>query len=166
MLRWKRDEPLVRSMRLLPVGTVLDASETKRAHTNTHDNRGARAYRRAPSGAEHSFQSHLATRSANGIRRSDLCRVPGRLTSRRGHGDRHSISEQGISVDDWNKTFRSFAVESKLKRAINLTKRYQIQSVPQLVINGKYLTTGKGIKNFNDMLAVADELIAMERSDR
>jgi thiol:disulfide interchange protein DsbA len=76
------------------------------------------------------------------------------------------ISEQGISADDWNKTFRSFAVESKLKRAANLTKRYRIQSVPLLVINGKYLTSGKGIKNFNDMLAVADELIAMEQSDR
>jgi protein dithiol oxidoreductase (disulfide-forming) len=76
------------------------------------------------------------------------------------------IDEQGISVDDFNKTFRSFAVESKLKRATNLTKRYRIQSVPLLVINGKYLTSGKGIKNFNDMLAVADELIAMEKQNR
>jgi thiol:disulfide interchange protein DsbA len=76
------------------------------------------------------------------------------------------FEEQGISADDYNMTFRSFAVESKLKRAINLTKRYRIQSVPLLVINGKYLTTGKGIKNFNDMLAVADELIAMEKQNR
>jgi len=76
------------------------------------------------------------------------------------------VGEQGISAEDFKKTFRSFAVESKLKRAQNLTKRYRIQSVPLLVINGKYLTTGKGIKNFNDMLAVADELIALERQNR
>ncbi|MDP6673253.1 MAG: DsbA family protein [Gammaproteobacteria bacterium] len=76
------------------------------------------------------------------------------------------IDRQGISTDDFRKTFRSFAVESKLNRAKNLTWRYQIQSVPLLVINGAYLTTGKGIKNFDDMLAVADELIAREQQNR
>jgi len=76
------------------------------------------------------------------------------------------VGERGISADDFKKTFRSFAVESKLKRAKNLTQRYRIQSVPVLVINGTYLTTGKGIKNFDDMLAVADELITRELQDR
>ncbi len=76
------------------------------------------------------------------------------------------VGKHGVSTDDFKKTFRSFAVESKLKRAKNLTQRYRIQSVPLLVINGKYLTTGEGIKNFNDMLAVADELIAREQQDR
>jgi len=76
------------------------------------------------------------------------------------------VRKHGVSADDFKKTFRSFAVESKLKRAKNLTQRYRIRSVPLLVINGKYLTTGDGIKNFNDMLAVADELIAREQQDR
>jgi thiol:disulfide interchange protein DsbA len=76
------------------------------------------------------------------------------------------VGKHGISTDDFRKTFRSFAVESKLKRAKNLTQRYRIQSVPLLVINGAYLTTGEGIKNFDDMLAVADELIARELQDR
>ena len=68
-----------------------------------------------------------------------------------------------VSEEEFNSTFRSFGVESKLKRAKNLTERYRIQSVPLLVINGKYLTTGPGVKNFDDMLAVADELIERER---
>jgi thiol:disulfide interchange protein DsbA len=68
-----------------------------------------------------------------------------------------------VSEEEFNSTFRSFGVESKLKRAKNLTQRYRIQSVPLLVINGKYLTTGPGVKNFDDMLAVADELIERER---
>jgi thiol:disulfide interchange protein DsbA len=76
------------------------------------------------------------------------------------------VGKQGISTDDFKKTFRSFAVESKLKRAKNLTERYRIRSVPLLVINGTYLTTGDGIKNFDDMLAVADELIGREMQDR
>lgn len=70
----------------------------------------------------------------------------------------------GVSEEEFNNTFRSFPVESKLKRARNLTvERYRVQSVPLLVINGKYLTTGPGVKNFDDMLAVADELIERER---
>jgi protein dithiol oxidoreductase (disulfide-forming) len=76
------------------------------------------------------------------------------------------VGQHGVSADDFKKTFNSFAVESKLKRAKNLSQRYRIQSVPLLVINGKYLTTGEGIKNFDDMLAVADELIAREQQDR
>jgi thiol:disulfide interchange protein DsbA len=72
----------------------------------------------------------------------------------------------GVSAEDFQKTFRSFAVESKLKRAKNLTQRYQIRSVPLLVVNGKYVTSGDGIRNFDDMLAVADELIALEQMER
>lgn len=68
-----------------------------------------------------------------------------------------------VSDEEFDSTFRSFGVESKLKRAKNLTQRYRIQSVPLLVINGKYLTTGPGVKNFDDMLAVAEELIERER---
>jgi len=79
---------------------------------------------------------------------------------------REFVEKFGISAEEFNKTFRSFAVESKLKRAKNLTQRYRIQSVPLLVINGKYLTAGDGIKNFDDMLAVADDLIIRERLAR
>lgn len=71
----------------------------------------------------------------------------------------------GVSPEEFQKTFRSFAVESKLKRAKNLTQRYRIQSVPLLVINGKYVTTGKGLRNFDDILAVADELIVREQAE-
>ena len=69
----------------------------------------------------------------------------------------------GVSAEEFKKTFRSFAVESKLKRAKNLTQRYRIQSVPLLVTNGKYLTQGPEIKNFDDILAVTDELVERER---
>jgi thiol:disulfide interchange protein DsbA len=71
----------------------------------------------------------------------------------------------GISEQDFDNTFRSFAVESKLQRAKNLTQRYRIQSVPLLVTNGKYLTQGSEIKNFEEMIVVTDELIDRERQE-
>jgi thiol:disulfide interchange protein DsbA len=71
----------------------------------------------------------------------------------------------GVSEEEFEDTFRSFAIESKLKRAKNLTQRYRIQSVPILVTNGKYLATGPDVKNFDDMLAVTDELIEREQQE-
>ena len=73
------------------------------------------------------------------------------------------LLDYGISEQEFNDTFRSFAIESKLQRAKNLTQRYRIQSVPLLVTNGKYLTQGSEINNFEEMLAVTDELVDRER---
>jgi len=75
------------------------------------------------------------------------------------------LLDYGISEQEFNDTFRSFAIESKLQRAKNLTQRYRIQSVPLLVTNGKYLTEGSEINNFEEMLAVTDELVDRERQE-
>jgi thiol:disulfide interchange protein DsbA len=69
----------------------------------------------------------------------------------------------GVSAADFQKTFRSFAVEGQLKRARDLTDRYQVRSVPVLIVNGKFSTEAPGVKNFEEMLAVANELIERER---
>lgn len=72
----------------------------------------------------------------------------------------------GVSSEEFRKTFRSFAVEGQLKRAEDLTQRYQIRSVPVLVVNGKFSSDAPGIKSFQDMIAVVDYLIGQERHQR
>lgn len=69
----------------------------------------------------------------------------------------------GVSEADFKKTFRSFAVDGMLNRAKELTERYQIRSVPLLVVNGKYNTDAPGIKSYDNMFQVVDELIERER---
>ncbi|RMF97902.1 MAG: thiol:disulfide interchange protein DsbA/DsbL [Gammaproteobacteria bacterium] len=76
---------------------------------------------------------------------------------------RDFFKEFGVSPAEFDKAFRSFAVESKLRRARNLTQKYRIRSVPVMVVNGKYVTDGPEIKSFDEMLAVVDELIERER---
>lgn len=73
------------------------------------------------------------------------------------------FEQNGVSADDFNKTFRSFSVESQLKRAKDLTARYRVRSVPLLIVAGKYATDGAEIKTQPEMLAVTDELIQRER---
>ena len=48
--------------------------------------------------------------------------------------------ERGVSPDDFQKAFSSFAVENKLQRADFLNRRYRIESVPTIIVNGKYRT--------------------------
>ena len=50
------------------------------------------------------------------------------------------FKKHGVSSDDFQKAFASFAVESKLQRADFLNRRYRINSVPTIVVNGKYTT--------------------------
>ena len=52
------------------------------------------------------------------------------------------FEEFGVSAETFNKTFRSFAVESQLRRAKDLTTKYRVKGVPLLVVNGKYLADG------------------------
>ncbi len=73
------------------------------------------------------------------------------------------FEENGVSAADFNKTFRSFAVESAIKRAKDLTVRYKVRGTPLLVIDGKYTTDGPEIRSHQDLLAVAEELIQRER---
>lgn len=68
----------------------------------------------------------------------------------------------GISAEDFNNTFDSFAVNTKVNRAVTLSKRYQLEGVPTLIINGKYRTDGPMAGGRKGMIKVLDFLIKKE----
>jgi thiol:disulfide interchange protein DsbA len=47
---------------------------------------------------------------------------------------------KGVSKADFEKAYKSFAVESKVRQAEDLNKRYRITSTPTFIVNGKYVT--------------------------
>jgi thiol:disulfide interchange protein DsbA len=72
------------------------------------------------------------------------------------------FQEHGVSNDDFRNTFHSFAVDSKVRRARQMTRRYQVRGTPAVVVNGKYLT-GPGMANgFDNMIKVIDYLVDKE----
>ena len=79
---------------------------------------------------------------------------------------RSFFTDFGVSKEEFDNTFRSFTVESKLTQAKNLTQRYRIRSVPVIVVDGKYVVDGPEVKSYSDMLGVTDELVAKERIER
>jgi len=72
------------------------------------------------------------------------------------------FEEHGVSKDKFEKTFRSFSIDAKVRRATELGKRYGVKATPSMVVNGKYLTDPGMAQGFRGMLSVVDELIAQE----
>ncbi len=68
----------------------------------------------------------------------------------------------GVSSEKFDNAFNSFAVDAKVRRATDLTRRYAIEGVPSLVINGKYVTDGVNANGHRGMLEVTDYLINKE----
>lgn len=81
------------------------------------------------------------------------------------------FAEHGVSKDDFRNTFNSFIVQSRVRRAEQLTDASGITGVPSMVVNGKYRTDGKSA-TFNDthadphekMLEVVEFLVAKEKA--
>ena len=67
-----------------------------------------------------------------------------------------------VSAEDFNNTFDSFAVNTKVNRAATLSKRYQLDGVPSLIVNGKYRVDGPMAGGRKGMLKVTDYLIKKE----
>jgi protein dithiol oxidoreductase (disulfide-forming) len=72
------------------------------------------------------------------------------------------FAEHGVAENAFRDAFRSFAVETKVRRAAALTQRYGITGVPSIVIDGKYRTDGSMAGGFENVLRVLDHLIKQE----
>jgi len=72
------------------------------------------------------------------------------------------FAQYGVTSEKFDNAFNSFAVDAKVRRATDLTRRYGLEGVPALVINGKYVTDGVMAHGHNGMLQVTDYLISKE----
>jgi thiol:disulfide interchange protein DsbA len=62
--------------------------------------------------------------------------------------------------------YGSFGVDSKLKRALVLAQEYNIQAVPTMVVDGKFLTSSDRIGGHGAVPAALDALVAKARAER
>lgn len=68
----------------------------------------------------------------------------------------------GVSEADFQSTWGSFEVAQKMRVAEDLARRWNVASVPAVVVNGKYLTGGAQAGSFPKLLDVINELVARE----
>jgi thiol:disulfide interchange protein DsbA len=76
-------------------------------------------------------------------------------------------AKKGLDRKKFSDVYGSFALQSKLQRAKQATASYGINSVPAIVVAGKYRAP---VENFNgsfeDLLKIVDGLIAKARAEQ
>jgi thiol:disulfide interchange protein DsbA len=70
--------------------------------------------------------------------------------------------ENGIDAEAFHKAYTSFAVDTDLKRAEEITQRYEVEGVPLVVINGKYKTDVGKAGSHEALIAEINDLAASE----
>jgi thiol:disulfide interchange protein DsbA len=75
------------------------------------------------------------------------------------------LGRHGIYTDKFKEKYNSFGTEARIKKASNLAKKYQIDSVPTIIVNGKYLTSGSYVSSYDELYSVVNLLIERERND-
>lgn len=73
------------------------------------------------------------------------------------------LVRQGIDVKKFDDATKSFGVQSKVRRAAQLTRAYRVEGTPTLAVNGRYtVSAGQGVTQAG-MLATVDQLIGLAR---
>ena len=68
----------------------------------------------------------------------------------------------GVSEEEFLEAFNSFAVQTKLRRADSLVRRYRITGVPAMVVNGKYVTGAELAGGIPQLFEVVEFLVEKE----
>ncbi len=76
------------------------------------------------------------------------------------------FEENGVSREDFDKTFNSFGVTSAVRQAEARQRSYRIEGTPEVVVEGKYRITARQAGGHQSMLQVAEYLVEKERQAR
>ncbi|MBS0497645.1 MAG: thiol:disulfide interchange protein DsbA/DsbL [Gammaproteobacteria bacterium] len=76
------------------------------------------------------------------------------------------IEKQGIDRKKFENTYQSFAVQNQVSRSTQMSRQYQLTGVPALVINGKYLTSGRMGSTPQDTIKTLDALLEKVRKEK
>lgn len=69
-------------------------------------------------------------------------------------------AEQGIDRDEFKKAYNSFAVEMKVRKALDVGQRARLDGVPAMLIDGTYTTSPSQAGGTTKMFRVIDALLA------
>jgi len=75
------------------------------------------------------------------------------------------FAKYGVSNEEFDKAYHSFWVDSQIRRAKDMTKRYNISGVPVVILNGKYRLNSEKAEGYKNLLTILDDLIEIERQD-
>ena len=75
-------------------------------------------------------------------------------------------ASKGLDRKKVEDVFSSFAVNGKMNRAKQQAQTFDVQSVPTIVVDGKFVTGSDKVGSHGQLPAALDELVAKARSER
>ena len=72
------------------------------------------------------------------------------------------VSQFGVSAEDYQRAARSFAVDTKMRRAVTMAQRYGVTGTPSVIVNGKYLVTASMAGGHAEFIEVIEFLVSLE----
>jgi thiol:disulfide interchange protein DsbA len=72
------------------------------------------------------------------------------------------VAKNGVDKEKFLKEYNSFAVDNMVRKVKKKQKGYQIQGVPTMAVNGKYLTSGSMAGSYDNLIKIIDYLIVKE----
>lgn len=71
------------------------------------------------------------------------------------------VVAQGVDRAQFEAVFKSFGINSKVTRANDLAKNYNIEGTPSLAVGGKYVTSPSETKSYAGTIEEAQKLLEM-----
>jgi thiol:disulfide interchange protein DsbA len=77
------------------------------------------------------------------------------------------VAKQGVDRQKFIDAYNSFSVQNQdVPRSTNMSKSYSLTGVPAVVVDGKYMTSGRMGGTPQDTIKIMDELIEKARQER
>ena len=73
------------------------------------------------------------------------------------------LGKNGVDLAKYDATLRSFSVETKLKRAIQMTQAYKIDGVPAIGVQGRWVVSASMVGERQAMINVTEYLTGVAR---
>lgn len=74
--------------------------------------------------------------------------------------------QEGIDRKKFENAYNSFTVQNQVAKSTQITRQYQLNGVPALIINGKYLTSGGMSNSPQDTIKTLEALIEKARKEK
>jgi len=73
------------------------------------------------------------------------------------------LQKSGVDVKKFGETVKSFGVQSKVRRATQLSAAYRIDGTPALAVHGRFTVSAEQAGTQRGMLATTEYLIGVAR---
>ena len=75
-------------------------------------------------------------------------------------------AKKGLDEKKFTDIYKSFAINAKVQRALQMAASHKVTGVPTIVVDGRYLVLSNTIKSYDDLLALTDQVIEMARANK